>query len=346
MQFPCTSVLFSVVYRPPDAPRAFYDLIAEALEKAWLKTTNIVLLGDFNCDFLCSTDADGATQPVLGTKAACLQSVFDSFNMYNVISEATRVTLSSCTLIDLIVTTRKHLITFSGVFPLGISDHSLIHATMNLKKKRPPPKCITVRDYKKLDLDVFRYDLATAPFHVASVFDDADDIQWAWQNLFDNICNHHAPWKQVKIRSTSAPWISDEIRYKMNRRYKLFKKAVNTKCPILWQEYKRARNEVTSALRIAKANYFSNMFDEVKNTTMYWKLLKKATNPTRAKIIGPLKREDDSLALLDEEKAALMNSYFSPIREKLADKLPPHPPVIDRREPGVIHNLSAVPPPK
>ena len=73
------------------------------------------------------------------------------------------------------------------------------------------------------------------------------------------------------------------------------------------QRYKRARNEVTSALRLAKACYFSKMFDEVKNTTMYWKLLKKATNPTRPKTIGPLKREDDSLGLLDEEKATLMN---------------------------------------
>ena len=101
-------------------------------------------------------------------------------------------------------------------------------------------------------------------------------------------------------------------------------------------------------MRKAKASYFSNMFDEVKNRTMYWKLLKKATNPTRAKIIGPLKREDESLALLDEEKAALMNSYFSAIGEKLADKLPPPPPVNDRRERvirGVIRNLSAEPPP-
>ena len=94
----------------------------------------------------------------------------------------------------------------------------------------------------------------------------------------------------------------------MNRRYKLFTKAINMKCPLLWQEYKRARNEVTSGLRQAKASYFSNMFDEVENTTMYWKLLKKATNPTQPKTISPLKREDDSLALLDEEKAAFI--YF------------------------------------
>ena len=119
---------------------------------------------------------------------------------------------------------------------------------------------------------------------------------------------HHAPWKQVRIRNTSVPWISDKILCKMNPRYTLFRNAINTKCPLLWQEYKRARNEVTSALRQAKASYFFNMFVEVKNTTMYWKLLKKATNPTQPKTISPLKREDDSLALLDEEKAAFI--YF------------------------------------
>ena len=273
----------------------------------------------------------------------CLQSVFDLFNMQNVITEATRVTLSSCTLIDLIVTTRKDLITSSGVFPLGISDHSLIYATMKLKNKRPPPKRIIVRDYKRLDLDSFRHDLATAPFNIASVFDEADDVLWAWQNLFNDICNNHAPWKQVKIRSTSAPWISDEIRYKMNRRYKLFKKAINTKCPSLWQEYKRARNEVTSALRLAKASYFSNMFDEVKNTTAYWKLLNKATNPTLRKSIGPLKREDGTLAQSDEEKAALMNSHFSTIGERLADELPPPPPVTEGQESEAMHNPRAIP---
>ena len=89
------------------------------------------------------------------------------------------------------------------------------------------------------------------------------------------------------------------------------------------------------------------MFDEVKNTAMYWKLLKTATNPTRPKTIGPLKREDDSLALLDEEKAALMNSYFSTIGKKLAAELPPPPPVIECREAEVTRNLSgsAEPPP-
>ena len=62
---------------------------------------------------------------------------------------------------------------------------------------------------------------------------------------------------------------------------------------------------------LAKASYFSAMFDEVITTEAYWRLLKKATNPKVYKAIGPIKREDDSLAVLDDEKANLMNSYFA-----------------------------------
>ena len=56
--------------------------------------------------------------------------------------------------------------------------------------------------------------IETAPFHVALVFDDAVDILWAWQNLFHNICDDHAPWKEVKIRNTPAQWMSSDISIK------------------------------------------------------------------------------------------------------------------------------------
>lgn len=64
------------------------------------------------------------------------------------------------------------------------------------------------------------------------------------------------------------------------------------------------------------------MFNEVKTTGAHWNLIKKATNPKVRKTIGPLKRDDDTLALADPEKACLMNSYFATIGEKLASALP------------------------
>ena len=56
--------------------------------------------------------------------------------MENVIQEATRQKITSSSLIDLIVTKRKDLVSATGVFPLGISDHNLIYATIRLKNKK------------------------------------------------------------------------------------------------------------------------------------------------------------------------------------------------------------------
>ena len=147
---------------------------------------------------------------------------------------------------------------------------------------------------------------------------------WAWQSLFVNICDEHAPWSEVKIRSRSAPWITNEIRHKIDKRFKLFKAAVTKKCPELWKNYKQARNEVTAALiRKAKASYFERMFVEVKKSSTYWKLINKATSRiVHKKSIGPLRRNDGSLALIDKEKAQLMNSYFATIGENLMNTLP------------------------
>ena len=85
----------------------------------------------------------------------------------------------------------------------------------------------------------------------------------------------------------------------------------------------KVRNEVTSDLRKAKAAYFSKTFSEVKNTRVYWNLIMKATNPKIRKNIGPLKRDDNTLALDDSEKAWLMNSCFATIGQILSDNLPP-----------------------
>ena len=98
------------------------------------------------------------------------------------------------------------------------------------------------------------------PFYIASVIDDMDDILWAW-NQFMCVCDSHAPLKEIKVRSVSSPWINNTIRLKMNRRFKLFKRAVETKDQNTWADYKRLRNEITSDLRKAKAAYLGLLWD-------------------------------------------------------------------------------------
>ena len=174
-----------------------------------------------------------------------------------------------------------------------------------------------------MNVEKFKHDFECTPFHIASIFEEPDDQLWVWERLFDDISNEHAPWKEIKARRFSSPWITCEIRHKMNRRYKLFKAAISSKCPEQWSNYKRVRNEVTSDLRKAKSSYFSNTFNEVKSSSAYWNLLKRATNPKVRKNIGPLKKDDGTLEFTDSGKANLMNSYFATVGLKLSNTLPP-----------------------
>jgi len=95
-----------------------------------LKTSNTVLLGDFNCDFKLWN-----RYPRLSTNAEKLRSIFEMFNKQNVVTENTRVSPTKSPSLDLIVTTRKDLINIFGVFPLGICDHNLVYAIIKFKEQ-------------------------------------------------------------------------------------------------------------------------------------------------------------------------------------------------------------------
>jgi hypothetical protein len=191
-----------------------------------------------------------------------------------------------------------------------------------MRNKRPPPKLINTRNFKNMNVEQFNKDLQTAPFHVSYIFDDADDVLWAWEKIVTDVCNEHAKPRTLKVCSVSQPWINSEIRIKMNKRFKLFRKAISIKEQQAWNEYKAIRNVITTDIRKAKQNDFQNKVKEVKNTRDYWNILNIATKDTGKKsTIGPLKRPDESLVINDEEKANLMNTYFANIGELLANEI-------------------------
>ena len=85
------------------------------------------------------------------------------------------------------------------------------------------------RSYNKINQNSLKRDMENAPFHVAMTLDDLDDSLWLWNKLFLQIANEQATLKQVKVSSTSLPWITKDIRRTgLNRRFKLYKEAVET----------------------------------------------------------------------------------------------------------------------
>ena len=120
---------------------------------------------------------------------------------------------------------------------------------------RDQPKIINIRNFNKFNERNFQSDIARAPFQVCEVFDDPTDVYYAWNLLFTELCNEHAPLKQIKVRSNSLPWIIKEIRITLNQRYKTLKRARQLNDPQLWDDYRKKPRPIINPIYSMKQNW-------------------------------------------------------------------------------------------
>ena len=94
-------------------------------------------MGDINCDFYSR-----------GNK---LTEILEHFNLHQLITEPTRITNESKTLVDYIVVPNNNIniITFLTQRFVSFSDHNLISFKYNIEFIKYSPKMVTKRCYKK-----------------------------------------------------------------------------------------------------------------------------------------------------------------------------------------------------
>ena len=109
------------------------------LFKCDIENKELILVGDLNCD-VNKLAPDSQTHK--------LQTLCSLYQLTQVINEPTRITETTSTLIDLILTNKPEYISTGGVLHLGISDHSLVYAVRKLKLPKSRPTIKEVRDFK------------------------------------------------------------------------------------------------------------------------------------------------------------------------------------------------------
>ena len=182
------SFLLCTVYRPPSSPISFLEDLEKAFLDSLLAGMEVIIIGDLNCN-LQGNCPDG-------------RALFDfcsTLNLTQLVKEPTRVTERSQTLIDIVLTTNENIVSSCEVKSSTISDHSLVCVTLKFKTAKPRCSYITARSYKNYTQTKFIDDLASAPFHIANIFDDLDDQVHVFNSLFLDVLNDHAPIKRVKV---------------------------------------------------------------------------------------------------------------------------------------------------
>ena len=168
--------LISSWYKPPNTTLEIFNAFEDLITRMDSENKEIILLGDYNCDWsrLDSNSANAQTNKLAG--------IAQTFQFQQLISDPTRITANSKTLIDLAFTNKPELINGSGVIHLGISDHSLIYIQKTISVPRKEPKVIKSRNFKHYNSNNFKSDFSTYLYD--QIFCDTIlDPNIMWENL-------------------------------------------------------------------------------------------------------------------------------------------------------------------
>lgn len=185
------------IYRPPKCVgHEYYVRLDEELNDivSWASLQTqfiIVTAGDLNLDRLNPESREGKM----------LRDLEDVHSLTCLIDKPTRITETSQTLLDVILTNKPELFRDCGIYDPGISDHALVYGSMNVNAKYYPNKVISFQSFKNLNVNDYLQDLQSAPWHVADIFDTMDDQYSYWNLLFNSVADEHAPRKRMRVRA-------------------------------------------------------------------------------------------------------------------------------------------------
>ena len=300
------SFLLGNIYRPPNSTIQWNEIFEDCIENVLREDKEIYLMGDINRDRLNNQIKNVWTE------------YMEPFGLTQLVSEATRVTSVSSTLIDHIYTNCPENVNSQNVPKIGLSDHFPIFITRKMHIQ--PPKnahfTISYRSFKKFDETKFIEDLQSVPWDTIKLFEDTDDIMDAWLDLFLQVVDNHVPIKQHRVKHKNQPeWMSPEILEAMKCRDR--HKSIGND-----DEYKIWRNKVIKLINNSKKAQYQTFIDNNKgNPSSIYKIFQEvgAGKGLHRQSAATSIKADDTLIEDPKDIANEFNNFFVNIASKVKE---------------------------
>ena len=154
-----------------------------------------------------------------------LTNILDIFGLSQLITEPTRITDNSQSLIDMCITNCPQKVPTSGVLHLGISDHSLVYMIRKARYANAgSTKVIEMRNFNLFNKDKFLNDLKQKEWRKIALYSDPNEMWDLWKQLLMSSIDKHAPVKHKRIGKKKSPWIASDPLQKRHKRDYLKKK--------------------------------------------------------------------------------------------------------------------------
>ena len=281
------------------------------------------MLGDFNAHYDVANPSGNSE---VGGK---LYSFLESNNLAQLITEPTRVTSNSSTILDLVITNCPERFSASGTLsPPSNCDHSVIFASMNLITHRSRSYKRQVWNFNNVNSADLNCELSQMDwFSLCENTNDIDETYSCWYSHFRSIIEKYIPLKMVTIRPNDKPWMDSEVRHAIRRRDRLLRIHNIRPSPVTWENYRAQRNFVTSLIRFAKKSFYERASTDLSNPDTnckkWWSIVNKVCGRENSSTIPPI--IENEVPIFDsKEKACIFNDYFVLQTElPLANAIPP-----------------------
>ena len=305
------SFLVGHMYRPPNSGIIWNEHFEECIENVLKEEKELYLLGDINRD-------------LLNTKIKKSWSEYmEPFGLNQLVSEATRVTSISETLIDHIYSNCPENVTSINVPKIGLSDHFPIFFTrkMHVKPSKGKHYSISYRSFKNFDESKFLNDLEDIPWDIIRIFDDTNDILTAWSDLFLQVVDANVPIKQHRVKRKNQPqWITPDILDGMKTRDR--HKSLGNEI-----EYRYWRNKVTTMIREAKQEKYQTYIEANKGKPgSIYKLFQEVgagKGNQRQSGIASVNTDENASTEDPTEIANAFNDFFINVASKIKEPAEP-----------------------
>jgi len=97
------------------------------------------------------------------------------------------------------------------VFTCPSGDHSIISCVIKGGVKKAPSRIIEYRSYKRYGKDAFINEPDEVNWYLIDDIPDIDTAASAWSSLFTDVADRHAPIKKLRVKGSSAPWLTPEL---------------------------------------------------------------------------------------------------------------------------------------
>ena len=142
-----------------------------------------------------------------------LLDLCDSYDLLNLVSKPTCFKSETETLLDVILTNSPDHFKCTEIMDTGLSDfHRMTFAVKKGTINQLKPRSINYRSYKHFNEDNFNRDIGYIPFHSTEIFDDFSDRFWAFNYLYREVLDEHAPMKTAKPKNKGVPMMNNEWR--------------------------------------------------------------------------------------------------------------------------------------